>query len=351
MADITSIYALLGGKSKGFGPNVLRFGLRLIEPVYAAAVAIKNRRYDRNPGLAKHVNATVISIGNLTTGGTGKTPLIAMIAKWLDQQGISVGFISRGYGSTDDQLNDEGRELKWQLPLVPHVQNRDRILAANQLLANSTVQVILCDDCFQHRRLYRDLDIVVIDATNPFGFNHLLPRGLLREPVSSLKRANIALITRSDQVSEKELEKIKNTIRETNPTMVVASSIQRPTGWVSLSGQTYPLTELMGKALFSFCGIGNPTAFNRNLVNGGFMVVGSRSFPDHHHFTHGDIESVQQLAAPLQAEHIVCTVKDLVKIREIENASADIFALKVETEIVDQERQFLDTLKGCIKPT
>ncbi len=156
--------------------------VRVFEVPYRLLVETRNRHYDRAADAAKRVPVPVVSVGNLTTGGTGKTPMVAWLARWFQQRGLRPVIVSRGYGSQNGQPNDEARELAEQLPDVPHLQDADRVRGAQQAIAQHGAQVILLDDGFQHRRLHRDLDIVLVDALQPFGSEHLLPRGLLRSP-------------------------------------------------------------------------------------------------------------------------------------------------------------------------
>ena len=349
MADISSIHDLLSGKSKGLFPSIMRSGLRLLEPIYATGVRWKNQKHDRKPGLAQKVAAKVISVGNLTTGGTGKTPVIAMLAQWLTNDGVNVGIVSRGYKSSKGELNDEGKELKLIRPTVPHIQHRDRVLAANKLIEKHKVDVILVDDGFQHRRLFRDVDIVLIDATNPFGFGHLLPRGLLREPVESLQRADVALITRTDLVGKQDLDQIIDTISKANPSLYAVRSIQKPTGLVNINGERNPVSTLANKRAIAFCGIGNPSAFKRTLSEVGCNVERLKEFPDHHSYSKIDVEDILNSARTYNAEIVVCTLKDMVKLKELSHIPNNCVALEIAAEII-QGIATLEKLVCCDFP-
>src|SRR5690606_6118545 len=179
--------ALISGQRRGFAARLARGALTLGELPYALAVLWRNRRYDRRPELVQHAPIPVVSIGNLTTGGTGKTPLVAWVARYLRGLDLRVVLLSRGYGAPDGALNDEALELEQRLPDVPHVQQPDRVAAVNLAAEEFASQIAVLDDGFQHRRLARDLDIVLLDALQPFGYGHLLPRGLLREPLKGLR--------------------------------------------------------------------------------------------------------------------------------------------------------------------
>ena len=166
-----------------------------LTPIYRFAIDRRNNRFENDSDAITKVDVPVISIGNLTTGGTGKTPLVIWLCRQIRQRNRRVAIISRGYGAeTSDRKtvkpNDEAMELGQRLPDVPHLQNPDRIASATIAIEELETQFIVMDDGFQHRHLHRDLDIVVVDATEPFGYGYLLPRGLLREPVKSLSRAS-----------------------------------------------------------------------------------------------------------------------------------------------------------------
>ena len=171
---------LVSGRRRGIGASVLRAALRVAEVPYGLAMLWRNRRYDRDLARTHRVEVPVVSVGNLTLGGTGKTPMVEWIARHLRAQNVRVTLISRGYGAEAGAANDEALELEQKLPDVPHLQNPDRVAAARTAVDKLDCQLILLDDGFQHRRLGRDLDIVLLDALEPFGFGHVFPGGMLR---------------------------------------------------------------------------------------------------------------------------------------------------------------------------
>src|SRR5215218_2325723 len=175
---------VVSGRRIGLVAGLTRCMLRVAEVPYTIAVTIRNRRYDRGAAKVQHVGVPTITIGNLTLGGTGKTPMVKWLAQRFQHTGLRVAILSRGYGAADGKHNDEAMELAQALPDVPHIQNRDRVAAARQAIREFDSQLLLLDDGFQHRRLGRDLDIVLLDALEPFGFEHVFPRGTLREPVA-----------------------------------------------------------------------------------------------------------------------------------------------------------------------
>ena len=184
--------------------TLMRGALGAASLIYRVGVHHRNRGFETGKREVHHCGVPVISVGNLTTGGTGKTPIVCFLAQMLRAKGVRVAIVSRGYGRGDEDANDEAMELHDRLPDVPHVQDPDRVEAARVAVEELESQVILMDDGFQHRRLYRDLDIVVVDATCPFGYGHVLPRGLLREPIDGIRRADLVIVSRCDLIDEEE---------------------------------------------------------------------------------------------------------------------------------------------------
>lgn len=308
---------LVSGQTNGVLASGLRMALGVASLGYGLAVCIRNELYERGWKSVRRAAVPVISIGNLTTGGTGKTPLVAMVCHLLQESGLRPGIVSRGYRSVDGEANDEKLVLNLLCPGVPHAQDPDRVAAANSLTFAEHVDAIVMDDGFQHRRLHRDLEIVLIDATNPFGYGRLLPRGLLREPLSSLRRADIAIITRSDLVAEKVLVDIERTIIDAAPQLVdhILHVVFQPKLLRNSDGTKTPLSDVETRPVFLMAGIGNPDAFRITVSRAGMCVAGTSWFPDHHHYSGDDLNQVQQAAAAESSDAlIVTTLKDLVKL-------------------------------------
>ena len=185
LPDAESFRRLVDGRATGLVATLGRTGLSVIELPYAALVRLRNYGYDHDLVTVNRASAPVISVGNLTLGGTGKTPLVAWLAQWFAQHNKKPAIISRGYKAEKGQLSDEAAELKILLPTVPHFANKRRTIAAEDAVTKGS-DVLLLDDGFQHRQIKRDINLVTIDATDPFGCNRLFPRGLLREPLEGL---------------------------------------------------------------------------------------------------------------------------------------------------------------------
>jgi tetraacyldisaccharide 4'-kinase len=283
------------------------------------------------------VPVPVISFGNLTVGGTGKTPAVIWCAKYLTDKGLTPGIASRGYSPEHTKVeapNDEAALIKEALPGVPHVWNADRIAAARVLLADHHVNAIILDDGFQHRRIHRTLDFLLLDALNPFGYGFMLPRGYLREPKSALKRATTVIITRANLVSRDELQTIIRDIRLVDENAKIAEAIHKPTGLYYGDGTVEAPESLKGKKVIAFCGIGNPSAFVTTLTHLGAKVVGVRAFEDHHAYCDYDFECISKDAAAHGAELIVTTQKDRVKTGWRDCASVKMAELRIEFELI-----------------
>lgn len=331
---------VISGRRKGITAATARTALAAVEPIYAAAINRRNRRYDQAQVEIQHVDVPVISVGNLTLGGTGKTPMVKWLARWLSDRQLQVALISRGYGAKKGVPNDEALELAQALPQVPHLQNPDRVAAARQAVADFATEVILLDDGFQHRRLVRDLDIVLLDAMEPFGYEHLVPRGTLREPISSLRRAHIVCLTRADQVDAMCRQEIRTRVQREAPDAVWCETAHRPRHLVDVAGKTQPIESLRGQRVAAFCGIGNPAAFCRTLIDSGCEIVTWREFPDHYAFTSRDMEELSHWAQTSSIDSVLCTHKDFVKLPMGSLGEKRLHAVVIELDFLYGETDF-----------
>jgi len=333
LPDAESFRRLADGSFTGAGPAVLRGLLAGLAVPYGLATAARNRLYDRRilPVLAAPL--PVLSVGNLTLGGTGKTPLVAWICRRLLTHGIRPAVVSRGYGARRGETSDEAAELAILLPETPHVVDRDRVAAATAA-ARLGVDAVVLDDGFQHRRLLRDLDIVALDATDPFGCGHLFPRGLLRESATGLARAAAVVLTRATGVAAEARAGIRAavTAARCGRPVVWLETEHRPAAIRTAAGDTAPLASLAGRRVAAFCGIGNPAAFRRTLLDAGVEVAGFRSFADHHAYGPGDLESLAAWAEETAAERVITTLKDLVKIGSTHLGGLPLAAVEVSLE-------------------
>jgi len=232
---------------------------------------------------------------------------------------------------------DEPVILARSCPGVKIVVNPDRVEAARKIASESGVDVLVMDDGFQHRRLKRDLDIVTVDATCPFGYGRMLPAGLLREPVKSLRRAGVVVITRYDQATTGQVQQIEEQIGRIAPQMAIAKAIHKHPCAKAAKGRTLSISELREKVIFAFCGVGNPDAFMSRLKEYELNVVGSKFYNDHHDYSGEDISGIYDEARSRGADLILSTEKGWVKSSLLAPRDEDIiFAyLAVELEFVD----------------
>jgi tetraacyldisaccharide 4'-kinase len=337
---------LVSGESAGLGAGLLRLILGIAAPIYGFIVGLRNFLYSKGCLKIHRAEVPVISIGNITTGGTGKTPLVIRLCKQLisDSQfqlsNSQCAILTRGYKAAKDLrgesggYGDEPAVLAESCPGVQVVVNPDRIAGAAEAISRFGAKVLIMDDGFQHRRLGRDLDIVTIDATVPFGYGKLLPAGLLREPVGALKRADAVVITRCDQVDKAELTQLEGKLRQINPEMVVARSVHAPVCAKSINNREINLGELKGKKIFAFCGIGNPDAFFNTVGGLGAELAGSKAFDDHYHYTNECFADIYEQAKRLNADLILTTQKDWVSFSPsaMPNAGKDVKHWRVESK-------------------
>jgi tetraacyldisaccharide 4'-kinase len=290
-------------------------------------------------------------------GGTGKTPLVVWVCKFLEQKNIKCAILTRGYKTHTKErgTRDERRETKIDetaifiesCPQASVIVNPDRVAGAAEAINKFGAKALIMDDGFQHRQLHRDIDIVTIDATCPFGYGKIIPAGLLREPITALKRADAVVITRCDQVDRDKLSKLEEKIRQVISEVIIARSIHKPICVKSINGKEIGIEQLKGKKIFAFCGIGNPQAFLDTIKNIGAEAVGSKIYDDHHHYTNEDIGDIYEQAGRAKAELILTTQKDRTKIPAPEFIKKDIpmAYLVVEANFISGE----DKLKGLIE--
>ncbi len=331
---------LISGQSNGFGACLLRLLLRILAIGYSFAVRLRNFLYSKGLIKAHKVDAIVFCIGNITVGGTGKTPLVVWLCN-LIAHNYKYAILTRGYKATQNSklktknCIDEPAMLAESCPEAEVIVNPDRVAGATEAIDKYAAKVLVMDDGFQHRRLARDLNIIAIDATQPFGYGKLLPAGLLREPVSSLQRADAVVMTRCDQVTETQISKLEQILRAVNPDIVIAKSthaavsvnyqdvsvipakaeIQKDSKKMgSCSRRNDNVEQLKDKKIFAFCGIGNPDAFLNTIKNIGAELTGSTIFDDHCHYTEACLTEIAERAKELGADLILTTQKDWTKV-------------------------------------
>ncbi len=336
--------------------NILRFPFTVLSWLYGAVVRVRVLCYETGWMTSKKVDARVVSIGNLTTGGTGKTPLVIYLAEQWLKKSAKVGIVSRGYRRSNEKqvlivsegasplagpevVGDEHYLMAERLKGVPIVVSADRIEGCQTLIDRFGVEVILLDDAFQHLKIHRDTNILIIDALNPFGNGYLLPRGCLREPLSAINRADYVVFSRinRDIVPDELMEKIRPFQIETLHSRFESSAL------IGLkSGTARPLSDLSGMLVVPFCGIGNPAAFLSQLKDLGAKIERSFIFEDHHVYQEKELLEMTSEAKNQGAQMMVTTEKDAVKIKAV--APAEVFVLRINLVFKLENELLLSTL-------
>lgn len=311
-----------------------------IRPLIYSTGIIKKRR----------LSANVISIGNLTVGGTGKTPMVIAIAELLIKHGKKPAILSRGYKSKEEgnlKIVSDGKDIKLdpasagdepylmaeRLKNVPVLICSDRYESGSYAVESFGADTIILDDGFQNLALKKDTDILLIDAMNPFGNGYLLPRGILREPLSAIKRADIIVITRSD--NSVDINNLIDTIRLYNSLAPLFKAIYELSMLINIkSGRTVDLRTLKNKPVAIFSGIANPASFSNLIKSLGANIVNEAIFTDHQIYTLKDIERI--INNKKEAEMIITTEKDAVKIRGMTDNDIGLWALRADVKILDK---------------
>ncbi len=341
------------GARRGPLATLVRAGLWGLSLPYGAAVALRNTAYACGWTRIERVDAPVVSIGNLTTGGTGKTPLAAFLARWFRARGVRVCFLSRGYRAGNDALNDEALVLEHLCPDVPHLQNRDRVAAARTALDELDMRLLILDDGFQHRRLARDLDVVLVDALEPWGGGHLLPRGFLREARRGLRRAHIAIVTRVDAVAASDVQRIRREIERAAPGLPVATVRFEVGGLANWSGTRRDFPVPSDGPIGAFCGIGNPRAFAATLSAAEISTSAWREYPDHHRYSREDVVELIEWGRSTGLAAILTTRKDLVKLQTDRLGEVPLWCVDQEASVVDGAEvldRLLETVLAKVTP-
>jgi len=325
---------------------------RLLWPlslVYSAIARLRARCYERGIFRARKLPGKVISVGNLTVGGTGKTPMVLWIAERLAQEGRHAAILTRGYrGSADANApgvpqSDEVALLRERLGGKVQMGVGPDRYKNGQALARHGIDWFVLDDGFQHLRLSRDADIVLIDATDPFGAGMLLPAGRLREPVSALRRADLVVITRSVQAPAPAIEAMIRRYCKSPifyATTQLDSVLRVPQLAVAL-----PPQDCRSARFLAFCGIGNAAAFFEDLRAWGIQTAGEHSFPDHHVYTAREISDLELEAASSGADGLLCTEKDVWNLRHTRFRAMPAYCCRISYQLPES---FWEALSNVI---
>jgi tetraacyldisaccharide 4'-kinase len=326
----------------------LRAALNLLSMPYRCAAAARNRLYDKGALRQERLPCPVISVGNLTVGGTGKTPIVILLANALRNRGRRPAVLSRGYGGNAKapvnivadgtrvlmdwrEVGDEPVLIARSAEGTPVLTGPRRVLTGRTALEKFGADCLILDDAFQHRALYRDLDILLIDAARPFGNGFLLPRGPLRENPNAIGRAHLVIGTGGDVQDPDHAG-------QEAPFLPAFRGSHRPTALVEAdSGRMLPLSEIRGQRVCAFAGIGRPDSFRRSLTDLGAQIISFLPYPDHHPYTRSDLDHIRRLNAQSGAARIVTTEKDGVRLADFPESLPGLLFLRIGMEITPAE--------------
>jgi tetraacyldisaccharide 4'-kinase len=327
---------------------VVTAGLSVLSWAYRAAIALRDRAYRLGVLPTGRLPCPVISVGNLTLGGTGKTPTVELVARTLQELGAAPAVLSRGYGRTTRGVlvvadreailaeahagGDEPRLLAERLPGVPVVVGENRYEAGRVAVERCGATALVLDDGFQHRTLAKDLEILVVSGRAPWGNARVFPRGMLREPLAGLRRAHAVLVT--NPAGPETVAEVTATVRRHHATApVLTARYELQDASEPLRGRRIPVRELAGRRLLAFAGLGSPEGFADTVDATGIRRVGFVEFPDHHWFTPGDVAELARDARAAGAQGLVTTEKDWVRMRELPPPPLPLWVLPVRLVI------------------
>ena len=337
-------------KSGGWWRHFFLFPLSVLSWLYRVVMWMRETLYQKGFFKTRQLPCHVLSVGNITLGGTGKTPLVAALAKELQKRGMRVGILSRGYKGlkektggvlsdgtkiylTPAEAGDEPFMLATILSGVPVLVGKRRYEMGIHAYERFGINVLILDDGFQHLSIKRDVDIVLIDTRRGFANGRLFPRGPLREPLRCLRRASLLVLTKSEP--SQPLDDIKGVLRSHVPTVPLYHSRYKPVSLVEVvSGKKFPPQFVQGKRVFAFAGVADPEYFVYGLERLGADIVSTAYFPDHHQYTPEDVREICEYRDTVDL--LVTTQKDYVKLQEIPLEDLSLFVLSIEPEILEE---------------
>lgn len=357
------LYTFITTKQRGVIPTLFRILFMPLCWLYSGIVTIRNYCYNVGIFKQKKLPCLVISVGNIVVGGTGKTPAVAAIAKLLQNNRLHVAILLRGYKRNNnkevlfvsdgdshlcsrEECGDEADMLARQITNTPIVVGRKRNKTGKAALDRFNCDVLILDDGFQHRQVARDLDIITIDTTQPYGTGLLLPIGSLREPKSAIRRANLIILTRTDVVKT-GINPLKDELNKIAQNTPILESVHQPTSLYPLNNKdkhsTIPLEDIKGKRILAVCGIGNPKAFVATIAKFYPEKVELFAFSDHHVYSESDLLQIKHQMQQHNTEWIITTQKDEPKLADL-SPELPIYVFAIELVITNGVRVLLDKL-------
>ena len=360
------VYGAMQGLPVPFWGEAVKWPLWLASQGYRVAAAAHRAGYEYGVRRRRRLPCPVVSIGNITVGGTGKTPLTEWTAQWLQRQGWRVAVLSRGYGgragdgpqvvSTGEgpitgwrTAGDEAYLLATRLPGVPVLVGHNRFASGVYASERFGAQVVVLDDGFQHHALHRDCDIVLIDATSPFGHGALLPRGMLREPLHAMARAQAIVLSRVETAEEAVPGLSLRIRRYAGQQPIYQMAVIPDSLYRHDKGCSVDLSWLKQRGILAFAGLGNPRAFAASLTQCGARLLKLLTFPDHHPYTPADWQIIRDAALLDGAEAVVTTQKDAVRLEPSWLRSVPIYSLRIRVEVAPHDPPFTSHLDKLMR--
>lgn len=389
----TKLRGFVDGTDRSFLAKCFRASVSVISIPYSIIIRIRNKLYDYSLFREIHVGCKTVSVGNLTLGGVGKTPFISWMTNHCLELGLKPGLVSRGYKAKEQEslyanspktspstqkqsdnsqpidqyqtLNDEALEQALRFPATPHFLGPNRVEVAAELLNQyPEVNILLLDDAFQHRRIARDVDILLLDALNPFGGERLVPSGFLREPLSGMNRADVVILNRADLIQPIEREKIRTRAKKIAPHALWAEITQRPRfvfhyeesadqicrqtlGFSThkIDYKVWKNSPIASSRFVAFCGLGAPLGFQKNLEREGLDIKSFIAFPDHCIYTLEHYERLLVEAKQTNADAFITTMKDFVKLGAFfKRSNIPVYAIEIEVEFLSGQNSFEELL-------
>lgn len=350
--------------------------LRGFSWLYKLGVTRRYQSFVHHPERVQKLPVPVISIGNITVGGTGKTPMTCHLVRYLQRHGYKAAILNRGYRSAVEETGgvvsdgrqvlltpqiggDEACLMARSLSGVPVLVGKNRYEMGKRAVQEFTPQVIFLDDGFQHWSLYRDLDIVLIDATNPIGNRYLLPRGILREPLSALERAQAIILTKVDQCQREELDEIRDKLRQYNKTAPIAEAVHSASWCISfadwldrdIANQSAAVLPV-DQAVTAVSALGNPESFEYTVQSYGYILDDVIRYDDHHQYTEEDLKDMQDAAEKTETV-LVTTEKDAVKMpaAAVKTLRVPLYVLGMDIEIIEGKEELKYLLHNILEDT
>jgi tetraacyldisaccharide 4'-kinase len=341
----TYFYNIITGKKNTELGIILKPALFFLSFLFSLGIKARFFIYKFKLSRPVDLSVPVISVGNLTWGGTGKTPLVELILIYLSSKGIKPALLTRGYG------HDEDRLIASKLPNITVIKGKKRASNAINFQETQNADIFVLDDGFQHFKIKRDIDIVTINATQPFGNGLLVPAGILREPPEALRRAHIAVITKTDLVTEQSLAALKNKVRGISPVIDIYCSQHTPKFFYTADGEKKPLEYIKGKNIVCVSGLADNDSFIKTIQRLDGIVGRNLSYIDHHRYVEYDLIELKNILQDLNISIVATTEKDWVKLENIRlsmlGKGIEFLILRIELE-VEKDESFFSRLSALL---